>query len=165
MIKGEKISEETRLKMVSACKKRRSYTGENNPNWRGGKTIMKDGRTLLYAPDHPDANAIGGLYILEYRLVAEKKTGRRLLKNEIVHHVNGDATDNHASNLEVMSQAKHCRIHFAKLTEKQVMVIRKDSRTHRILSKEYNISKSQIGAIKRGEYWKPLKEGAHGVRL
>ncbi len=72
---------------------------------------MADGRTLIYAPEHPDARAIGGKYILEYRLVAEQKLGRRLSENEIVHHINGDVTDNTPANLSVMTQAEHARLH------------------------------------------------------
>ena len=72
---------------------------------------MPDGRTLIYAPDNPDARAVGGKYILEYRLVAEVKIGRRLLENEIVHHINGDVTDNRGENIEVMTQSEHAKLH------------------------------------------------------
>jgi hypothetical protein len=85
--------------------------GEGNPKWRGGKTLMRDGRILVYAPDHPNANAIGGKYILEYRLIAEQKVGRLLNDNEIVHHINGDVTDNRLENIELMTQAEHARLH------------------------------------------------------
>jgi hypothetical protein len=111
MKKGGKMSPKMKQKFMDGLKKRRDYSGPNNPKWRGGKTIMADGRTLIYAPDHPDANAIGGLYILEYRLVAEKKIGRRLTSDEVVHHINGDATDNRPENIEVMTKAEHARMH------------------------------------------------------
>jgi hypothetical protein len=42
----------------------------------------------------------------------------------------------------------------AKLTLEQIEAIRIDKRTQRTIAKEYSISKSQVGNIKRGEQWK-----------
>lgn len=89
----------------------RDFHGANNPKWRGGKIKMSAGRVAVYCPDHPDANLMGGTHILEYRLIAEKKIGRRLRKDEVVHHINGDATDNRPSNLEVITFSKHAVLH------------------------------------------------------
>lgn len=72
---------------------------------------MQGGRCAVYAPGHPNANLAGGTHILEYRLLAEKKIGRYLRSDEIVHHVNGDTTDNRPENIEVMSQSRHAKIH------------------------------------------------------
>ena len=49
-----------------------------------------------------------------HRIVAEQKLGRELLPSEIVHHIDGNKRNNDPSNLEVMTQAEHCRIHFRK---------------------------------------------------
>lgn len=93
-----------------ASVKTRNYTGPNNPKWRGGRINMHDGRIAVYAPDHPKACLFGGTHILEYRLIAENKIGRYLNDNEIVHHINGDPTDNRPENLEVMTQAEHAKM-------------------------------------------------------
>ena len=50
----------------------------------------------------------------KYRLVAAKKLGRRLLSSEVVHHKNGDCTDNHPDNLEVMTFREHSLLHAPK---------------------------------------------------
>ncbi len=49
-----------------------------------------------------------------HRIVAEEKLGRPLKKGEIVHHIDGNKRNNDPSNLMVMTQSEHCRIHFKK---------------------------------------------------
>jgi hypothetical protein len=85
-------------------------TGEGNPNWKDGTITLSDGRTAIYAPGHPGAVLFGGTHILAYRLVAENTLGRCLSAGEIVHHINGDCTDNRPENLQVMTQAEHARL-------------------------------------------------------
>jgi hypothetical protein len=92
----------------------RQYQGSGNPNWKGGRVVEPSGRVLVYAPGDPHATWGGGTHAYEYRLVAAQKIGRPLLPTEIVHHVDGDPTNNHPDNLEVMTQSEHCRIHFSK---------------------------------------------------
>ena len=88
----------------------RNYRGENNPKWRGGRINRPDGRVAVFAPGNPNATLYGGTHILEYRLLAEQKIGRYLRKNEIVHHVDGDVTNNGPDNLEVTTQSQHAKL-------------------------------------------------------
>lgn len=48
---------------------------------------------------------------LEHRLVMERVLGRKLATDEQVHHVNGIKADNDPSNLVVLSNAEHQRLH------------------------------------------------------
>jgi len=50
-------------------------------------------------------------YNLEHRLVLENTLGRKLLKREIVHHADGNPTNNRLSNLILLSPETHVRIH------------------------------------------------------
>ena len=53
-------------------------------------------------------SAGGQRYIAEHRLVVALSIGRPLEKWEVVHHINGDNTDNRLENLELLSsQTKH----------------------------------------------------------
>jgi hypothetical protein len=46
--------------------------------------------------------AQGTGYVYEHRLVAEKKLGRKLRKNEMIHHVDGNKKNNKEENIEVV---------------------------------------------------------------
>jgi transposase len=69
--------------------------GEKNHCWRGG--VDSDGYVRVYQPDHPHAKANGT--VLEHRLVMEKKIGRYLRPEEVVHHIDHDKANNDPDNL------------------------------------------------------------------
>jgi hypothetical protein len=109
-----KRTKKTKKKMSLARKKylksnNIKMNGNKNPNWKGG--IMYDKkRKLIYSPNHPRPDFLKK-YCYEYRLIVEKKLGRYLKPNEIVHHKNGDITDNRLKNLQLMTQKEHINLH------------------------------------------------------
>lgn len=70
--------------------------------WGGGRMKARGGYVKVLCPDHPFADKRG--YIMEHRLVMEKKLGRYLMPWEIVHHKEGvPKDDNRPENLELVS--------------------------------------------------------------
>lgn len=53
-----------------------------------------------------------GRRIYQHRYKMEIKLGRRLESKEIVHHKNGNRSDNRLRNLELLKQGQHIRDHF-----------------------------------------------------
>jgi hypothetical protein len=47
----------------------------------------------------------------EHRYVMESHLGRLLEKNEVVHHIDGDKSNNDVDNLVVMDRAEHTKMH------------------------------------------------------
>ncbi len=80
----------------------KSLKAEKSPQWRGGRFVAKDGYVEVYAPSHPNRHKHTP-YVYEHRLVMESHIGRYLLRNEVVHHKNGNPSDNRIENLELFS--------------------------------------------------------------
>src|SRR3990167_3790350 len=55
---------------------------------------------------------VDGIRMYEHRHVMEVSLGRRLRRNEHVHHLDGNKINNHISNLELISPSEHARKHF-----------------------------------------------------
>ena len=85
----------------------KNLSSSNSPWWKGGKISTSGGYVLIYKPEHPFAQKKGRGYVLEHRLVMEQHLGRFLGKNEVVHHKNGNRSDNLIENLVLMEKGQH----------------------------------------------------------
>ncbi len=89
--------------LAKSCGCNQYKLGKDNPRWKGGKQMNKFGYILIYDPENKKSNKTG--YTLEHRYIMSQKMGRALLKNETVHHKNGNRSDNRIENLELWSHS------------------------------------------------------------
>lgn len=85
-------------------------TGADNNWWKGGRSIASNGYVLIRVGKEHHLSDVRG-YAYEHRLVAERKLGRRLLRGEIPHHIDGNKQNNDPANLEVVSSIAEHRLH------------------------------------------------------
>jgi hypothetical protein len=89
-----------------------AHKGEKGSNWQGGKTAKRKAMSFKWFkyPGHPHANGTG--FIRMHRHVMEIHLGRFLESHEVVHHINGDPTDDRIENLMLFnSQREHSKFH------------------------------------------------------
>lgn len=82
--------------MISKRKPKRRFKN-NHGYWR------------VKCENHPNCSNTG--YVLEHRLVMEKKIGRYLARDELVHHIDGNRENNNINNLEICSHQQHDKEH------------------------------------------------------
>lgn len=83
--------------------------GVKNGNWKGGRTVMSSGYVGVRVPDGHHLRMNNG-YAYEHRMVAEEKLGRKLGSEEIVHHIDGNKTNNSPDNIEVLKTRFHHKV-------------------------------------------------------
>jgi len=74
---------------------------EKNPSWKGGRRKSSGGYIQIYSPNHPTTIGKRNKLVFEHRLVLEKYLGRFLEREEVVHHINHDKSDNRLDNLKL----------------------------------------------------------------
>lgn len=79
-------------------------SGDGHTNWNGG-VIVRKGYRYVYLPTHPNS-VFGKRYVAEHRLVMEKILGRYLTRKEVVHHIDGDQSNNAPQNLMMFPENK-----------------------------------------------------------
>lgn len=84
-------------------------TGRDHARWNDGRILSSQGYVLVrVGKSHPLAHANG--YAYEHTLVWVA-AGDTLAEDEMLHHINGDKTDNRWQNLQRMNRSEHINLH------------------------------------------------------
>lgn len=75
-----------------------------------------------------------GKYVSIYRFMMERKLGRELTSNEVVHHKDFNHENNKISNLQVMSRSEHSILH-GKVKKKKVYTPQEETENSIIATK------------------------------
>lgn len=78
--------------------------GDNHPSFKGGRFISWDGYVKILVVGQ-------GKYENEHRVLMEKHLGRKLKKEEHVHHIDGNKQNNLLENLIILGKNEHAQLH------------------------------------------------------
>jgi hypothetical protein len=116
--KGKRLTSRSRGKLKKAWEKNRHLrVGRNHYEFKE-RRLNARGYIDIWMPTHPAARRNGR--VLEHRLVVEKRIGRYLRKDEIIHHINGIKDDNRDENLAITSYKEHDTKSFIKILQGRV---------------------------------------------
>lgn len=79
--------------------------GTNHARWKNGRAECASGYVMILVSRKPRK------YVFEHRLVMEGFLGRKLSLSEIVHHINGNKSDNRLENLQLTNRSDHIKMH------------------------------------------------------
>jgi phage antirepressor YoqD-like protein len=80
--------------------------------WKIEKLVNKGDYLYCVVKDHPKRTKNN--YVLYHRIVMENHLNRLLTDNEVIHHIDNNKKNNDISNLQLMNNKEHNRLHSTK---------------------------------------------------
>ena len=130
--KGHKHSDEIKKKISDTLKRKNikplqrfHAIGEDHPSWKGGMVKDSNGYVMIKKRGHHRGTKQD--YVKRSVLVAEKKIGRLLKDNEVVHHLDFNKENDNPNNLLVIDRIEHVSLHHTlRKREKERIIWRKN---------------------------------------
>ncbi len=140
---------EVAAKISKALKGRKAW----NKGKGKGYCFHKD-RKMIKASTHHRAWSNG--YVYEHVLILEKKIGRQMKRGEVCHHIDGDITNNHPTNLALLTVHSHSREEWKRPEFKQ----EQKSRMKKVCSSlKYRKSQSDtMKSVRKEKFWSTRKK-------
>ena len=101
--RGWHHTDETRRAISSTLMGHPAQFGSNASRWAGGQHVQGNGYVRIYTGKNERHD--------EHRIIAENALGRKLKTHEVVHHINGNPSDNRPSNLFICDRKYHAWLH------------------------------------------------------
>ncbi len=109
LVCGSEIIDEHERKICSRKCQSINMSRKNNKFFKGGTSIYTNGKKRIKSKSYE--YILGGKKKTVHRHIAELAIGRKLKRNEHVHHINGNTLDNRNENLLLCSSSYHIWIH------------------------------------------------------
>ena len=123
--KGRKFTKETRKRISQSQLERKEeisqmmkkywetadkekIMGPNSPNWKGGIRVSGN-YAYRYAPNHPNVTVDN--IIPESHYVWEKHHNKLVPRGYVIHHRDFNSLNNDISNLLILTQSEHMKLH------------------------------------------------------
>jgi hypothetical protein len=79
--------------------------GPDAPNWKGGTKTIANGRVMLWSPEHKR------YYPRAWFAWKAEHPNEEVGTGHVIHHINGDPSDDRPENLVKLTTAEHLRLH------------------------------------------------------
>lgn len=97
------IRERYNLKLCKSC----FQLLDSNHNWKGGRRMELGYIWIRISRDDPFYCMTRNGYVVEHRLIMARTLGRPLVSQELVHHIDGNKTNNNLENLLLTTRSSH----------------------------------------------------------
>lgn len=120
------------------------------------KTRILNGYRVIYMPDHPSAMKSDNWngYIYEHIAIAEERLGRKISKDEVCHHLDGNRQNNDSDNVIVILRSEHSKLH---AFLKRSVIINESSDENGVNSGKPKVYCTECGISTKNDHFCSLK--------